>query len=135
VLAHNPDLIHTVFGPLRERGVQLSIDDFGTGYSSLNYLMHLPVDSIKIDKSFIDNIVVNNDNVAIVKAIVGLAHSLRMSVVAEGVETSEQFETLRAINCDEVQGYLFSHPIEASHMTQLLLEHNNTKRREPRRTQ
>jgi EAL domain-containing protein (putative c-di-GMP-specific phosphodiesterase class I) len=97
--------------------------------------MHLPVDSIKIDKSFIDNIVVNPDNVAIVKAIVGLAHSLRMSVVAEGVETNEQFEALRAINCDEVQGYLFSHAIEAPHMTQMLLEHKNTKRREPRLTQ
>jgi EAL domain-containing protein (putative c-di-GMP-specific phosphodiesterase class I) len=135
ILAHTPELIHTVFGPLRERGVQLSIDDFGTGYSSLNYLMHLPIDSIKIDKSFIDNIIVNKDNVAIVKAIVGLAHSLRLSVVAEGVETNEQFEALRAINCDEVQGYLFGQPVEASHMTQMLLKHNNTKRRTPRRSQ
>jgi diguanylate cyclase (GGDEF)-like protein len=129
VLAQHPDIIHTVFEPLRERGVLLSIDDFGTGYSSLNYLMKLPIDNIKIDQSFVKDIPGNEDTTAIVKAIVTLAHSLRMTVVAEGVETTSQCEVLCAMDCDELQGYLFSKPVPADSMTALLLADTTPKKK------
>ena len=99
---------------LGELGVGVAIDDFGTGYSSLSYLKQLPVDSIKIDSSFVQDIGVDSDDEAIIKAIVAMAHSLRLSVVAEGVETEAQLRRLQALECDEYQGFLESPALPAA---------------------
>ncbi|WP_067501292.1 bifunctional diguanylate cyclase/phosphodiesterase [Actinoplanes sp. TFC3] len=108
---------------LRKVGVQLAIDDFGTGYSSLNYLRKLPVDTIKIDKSFVDQVHTNAGDVTLVSAIVGLCQALQLQTVAEGIETDEQWKTLRGIGCDHGQGYLFGAPAEAAEVIRLLDEH------------
>ncbi len=96
---------------LHAMGVRLALDDFGTGYSSLNYLLHLPVNTLKIDKSFIEMIPVDGAHKAIIGSVVNMAHTMQMSVVAEGVETHEQFIFLDRICCDCVQGYFFSRPV------------------------
>ena len=103
-------------------GVQIAIDDFGKGYSSLSYLRYFPLNKIKIDKVFIDGITTDRNNATISKVIVTLARSLELNVVAEGVEAVEQLDFLRALGCDEVQGYLFSHPLSAEESLRLLLE-------------
>lgn len=95
---------------LSELGFQLSLDDFGTGYSSLNYLTSFPIDIIKIDKSFIDKLLLNDEGRSVVVSIINLAHGLNKAVVAEGVETQEQFEALHALHCDFYQGYYFGKP-------------------------
>jgi len=99
---------------LKALGVQLSIDDFGTGYSSLGYLHRFPVDTLKIDRSFVGRIGEAAENIEIVRTIVSLAENMGMEVVAEGVETLVQFSQLRALNCQYGQGYLFSRAVEAS---------------------
>ncbi|MDP2371988.1 EAL domain-containing protein [Rhodoferax sp.] len=93
---------------IREMGVEVAIDDFGTGYSSLSYIAKLPINSLKIDRAFIINMTSNADDLSIVSAIISLAHSLNLRVVAEGVETNEQAKLLRLLKCDEIQGFLFS---------------------------
>jgi diguanylate cyclase (GGDEF)-like protein len=105
---------------LSAMGVQISIDDFGTGYSSLGYLKQLPINTIKIDKSFVKDISVETNAEGIVKAIIAMAHNLKIKVVAEGVETEEQKAFLKASHCDEMQGYLFSPPVSAKEFTKLL---------------
>lgn len=99
---------------LKKMGVNISIDDFGTGYSSLYYLRQLPVNALKIDKAFIDGLPDFEDDVAITTAIINLAHSLKLKVIAEGVEKDEQLQFLRRAGCDEMQGYLCSPPIPAA---------------------
>lgn len=111
--------IHTM-ECLKRMGVKLSIDDFGTGYSSLQYLKRLPVDVLKIDRSFVQDIVGNPDGAALVNAIISLAHGLRMQVIAEGVETIEQLDYLRGCGCDEVQGHVFSRPQPVDRVEALL---------------
>ena len=105
---------------LRDLGVSLSIDDFGTGYSSLGYLKRFPVDSVKVDRSFVDGLGVDSEDSAIVAAVVSLGHALGLSVVAEGVETSGQLRELLALGCDRAQGYWFSGPRDATEFAGLL---------------
>ena len=109
---------------LRELGVQIALDDFGTGYSSLSYLRSFPFDKIKIDRSFIQDLAKGVEPYAIVNAVAGLANSLSITSTAEGVETQEQLDTLTAIGCAEMQGYLFSSPKPAKEMSEFLANHS-----------
>lgn len=110
---------------LKDIGVSISLDDFGTGYSSLSYLKRFPIDVLKIDKSFVDDVTTNSADAAIALSVISLAHNLNMRVIAEGVETREQMEFLTARGCDEMQGYYFSRPINAEGFTALMREHRN----------
>jgi diguanylate cyclase (GGDEF)-like protein len=105
---------------LRSLGVRLSIDDFGTGYSSLSYLHQFPIDTLKVDRSFVSRIGKNGENSQIVRAIMALAQSLELEVIAEGIETVEQLETLRNLGCRYAQGYLMSKPLPQANMDKLL---------------
>jgi diguanylate cyclase (GGDEF)-like protein/PAS domain S-box-containing protein len=118
----NPVISIIVLNELKAMGVRIAIDDFGTGHSSLNYLRQIPLDYVKIDRSFVMNITTSPHDTAIIKSIITLAHSLNLKVIAEGVETEQQLEFLREHECDEVQGYLFSQPVPADIFTQLLKE-------------
>jgi diguanylate cyclase (GGDEF)-like protein len=105
---------------LRERGIRVTVDDFGTGYSSLSYLRKFPVDSLKIDQSFVRQIGADGDDSTIVKAVIGMAQGLKLRVIAEGVETADEVAFLRACRCDEAQGYYFSRPVPAQQFATLL---------------
>ena len=106
---------------LNDLGLDISIDDFGTGYSSLSYLKRFPIDTLKIDHSFVMDIVTDPDDASIVKAIITLAHSLQMKVIAEGVETDAQLAFLRQHGCDQYQGYYFSQPLPADEVITVLV--------------
>lgn len=108
-----------ILSELKKLGINISLDDFGTGYSSLSYLRILPINNIKIDKSFIDSIHLNSRDKEIADGIIQLAHKMNLNVIAEGVEWNEQFEILQSLNCEMVQGYLFSKPIPADHIENL----------------
>ncbi|MBI4710496.1 MAG: EAL domain-containing protein, partial [Nitrospirae bacterium] len=97
-----------------------AIDDFGTGYSSLSYLKAFPIDMLKIDRSFMMGVTINQSDAAIVNAIIAMAHILKLKVIAEGVETEEQLQFLRSGLCDDVQGYFFSRPLPPDEFEQLL---------------
>jgi EAL domain-containing protein (putative c-di-GMP-specific phosphodiesterase class I) len=97
---------------LKEMGIKLSIDDFGTGHSSLSYLKRFPVDTIKIDKSFIQDMVKIPEDASLVQAIIAMSHSLGLNTIAEGVEDQEQLALIRELKCDFVQGYYFSKPLQ-----------------------
>jgi diguanylate cyclase (GGDEF)-like protein len=113
VAMHNPHDAANIIRSLYERGIKIAIDDFGTGYSSLSYLKKFNVSKLKIDKSFVDDITTDPDDKAIVGAIINMAHGLGLKVIAEGVESHEQLQQLSAQECDEVQGYYYSKPLNA----------------------
>ena len=106
---------------IRETGIRLSVDDFGTGYSSLSYLRRLPVDIVKIDRSFVSEVGTNADDAALVRAIISMAHNLRLDVVAEGVESLQQLEFLQSADCDMVQGYHFHKPMTGEAFARVVL--------------
>lgn len=114
VVMENIEMATAMFKRLRDLGVQLSIDDFGTGYSSLSYLHRFPIDTLKIDRSFVIQMMNNKENIEIVRTIIMLAHNLGMDVVAEGVETKEQLRLLRDLKCELGQGYFFSRPLSSN---------------------
>jgi diguanylate cyclase (GGDEF)-like protein/PAS domain S-box-containing protein len=120
VLMKRADSTESVFKKLRAGGVQLAVDDFGTGYSSLSYLRKFPIDSLKIDQSFVRQITANPDDTAIVTAVISMGRSLNLRVIAEGVETRHEMEFLQAHHCDEAQGYYFSRPLAAQEFARLL---------------
>jgi diguanylate cyclase (GGDEF)-like protein/PAS domain S-box-containing protein len=120
VVMENPEAATESLRLLKKLGVQLSIDDFGTGYSSLAYLKRFPLDTLKIDQSFVRDLVVDADDASIVSAVISMAHDLGLDVVAEGVETLEQLRFLRARQCDGAQGYLFGRAVDAETALNLL---------------
>ena len=117
---HNLMLINQ----FKDLGISIALDDFGTGYSSFNYLTQIPIDTLKIDKSFIDGICSNEKDKCIADSIISLAHKMNISVVAEGVEDLEQLQILRDQFCDTLQGYLFSKPLKSNDFIDLLNKSN-----------
>ncbi|WP_413175158.1 EAL domain-containing protein [Anabaena azotica] len=120
VAMQDVELTQKILKELDEIGVTISIDDFGTGYSSLSYLKDFPIHSLKIDQSFVRDLANKDHQTAITTAIISLAHGLNLSVVAEGVETEEQLNALRILQCEIMQGYFFSHPLSAEEATRML---------------
>jgi diguanylate cyclase (GGDEF)-like protein len=121
-IMENPDEVISMLGRLKSLGVQLSIDDFGTGYSSLSYLHRFPVDTLKVDRSFVNAMTLGAENGEIIKTIVSLAKTLRMKVIAEGIETTDQVHQLRVLGCHYGQGYLFSRPVPAEEAENLIAD-------------
>jgi predicted signal transduction protein with EAL and GGDEF domain len=119
---HDADQFIAMLGQLNDLGVQIALDDFGTGYSSLSYLKRLPVDRLKVDRSFVQDIVSDADDATIVRTIIALGHNLGLKVVAEGVETEQQLEFLRANHCDELQGYYFGRPMPGAQFMREFLQ-------------
>lgn len=130
LLMSNVEDAVTTLQALRSTGVQMAVDDFGTGYSSLAYLRRFPIDALKIDQSFVRDITTNTDDAAIAMAIIQLAHSLGLKVIAEGVETAEQLQFLWLNRCDEIQGYFFKPPLRAEEFADLLKGHDAEDYRE-----
>jgi diguanylate cyclase (GGDEF)-like protein len=120
VVMHNPADAALILERLHGQGIHISVDDFGTGYSSLSYLKQFRLDTLKIDRSFVRHISSDADDAAIVRSIIALAHSLRLQVIAEGVETDEQLDYLRQLGCDQYQGYLRSKPLPAAQFEAML---------------
>jgi EAL domain-containing protein (putative c-di-GMP-specific phosphodiesterase class I) len=120
VLMKHAESTASILKALKARGVQVAVDDFGTGYSSLSYLRKFPIDALKIDQSFVSQITTVPDETIIVKAVVSMGRSLKLRVVAEGVETQEQLAFLQAHQCDEAQGYFFSRPVPPQQFAKLL---------------
>lgn len=121
-LVHNPELAICILKDLKDFSLQLSLDDFGTGYSSLSYLQQFPFDTLKIDRSFVRDLINSEKNAAIINAIIQLARQLNLKVIAEGVETQEQYDFLRENKCDLIQGYYFSPPLAVADFEALLTE-------------
>ncbi len=118
VLMENSAAVSEVLADLKAKGISISVDDFGTGYSSLSYLKRFPIDALKIDRSFVRDLPTDQDDAAIVRAIIAMSRSLRMKVIAEGVETEEQQQFLRAEGCDEIQGFFSGRPVPSEEFLQ-----------------
>jgi diguanylate cyclase (GGDEF)-like protein len=116
----NPEESAGILEQLSRMGVLVSVDDFGTGYSSMSYLRRFPIDKLKIDRGFVKDLMTRAEDASIVQAIISLAHSLRLKVVAEGVETLEQLDSLRSMGCDQYQGFHFSAPLPAAAFSELM---------------
>lgn len=127
VLLQNSDETLRLLNQLRDLGVQISMDDFGTGYSSLSYLRSFPFDKIKIDQAFVRTLGDGKGSLEIIRAVVGLGRALNMKVLAEGVETVEQFTALQAEGCDEIQGYLFSKPVPLNEVWRTITDDQNRR--------
>ena len=127
VLSQNPAPLANLWA-LKDLGVTLSLDDFGTGYSSLSYLKQLPIDTLKIDKSFVREIGPNANDNTLVKTIIALGHSLGMTMIAEGVETREHLDTLIEFGCDEIQGYWLAKPMPAGECLNFIIEHEKNSK-------
>jgi diguanylate cyclase (GGDEF)-like protein len=125
VIMKHAETTTTMLQKLKNMGVRISMDDFGTGYSSFGYLKRFPIDFIKIDRSFIRDVTHNSEDAAIVKAIIAMAHTLKLRVIAEGVETKEQMEFLKQHGCDEMQGYFLSAPLPAEELLKFLFENHS----------
>lgn len=125
------ELTVAVLQELRQMGIQIAMDDFGTGYSSLNSIKHFPLHTVKIDQSFVRDLLTDPSDAAIAKAIIAMGQGLYLKVLAEGVETEEQLQFLRSLGCDTVQGYLFSRPLPSDAMTQLLQENSVASQLKP----
>jgi len=128
-LMTNAERTIEVLERLKQRGIRIAIDDFGTGYSSLAYLKRFPIDKLKIDIAFVRDIVTSPDDAAIALAIISMAHSLHMQVVAEGVETRAQMAYLRRHRCDEIQGFHFARALPADQLARLVRENRETPNR------
>jgi diguanylate cyclase (GGDEF)-like protein/PAS domain S-box-containing protein len=122
IVMQNAEQTIVTLHELKSAGIQISLDDFGTGFSSLSYLKNLPLNRLKLDRSFVSGLAKETKNESISKAIIGIAHSLSLKVIAEGVETFDQLELLRSWKCDEVQGFLFSRPIPVEEITRLMTD-------------
>lgn len=109
---------------LSDYGLSIAIDDFGTGYASLSVLQKIPVDTLKIDRSFIKDCDSNNDSASIIAAIIMMARGLNLKIIAEGVETAEQLEFLSSFGCDEIQGYLIAKPLPTEQMLDFVAKHS-----------
>jgi EAL domain-containing protein (putative c-di-GMP-specific phosphodiesterase class I) len=127
-LMSDPEKSVTILEQLSRMGVVVSVDDFGTGYSSMSYLRRFPIDKLKIDRGFISELLSRPDDKSIVTAIVSLAHSLRLKVVAEGVETTEQLDLLKSLGCDQYQGYCFSAAVPAPDFAALVRDADRNRR-------
>jgi EAL domain-containing protein (putative c-di-GMP-specific phosphodiesterase class I) len=128
VAMQDPEATTTTLRALKALGLRLAIDDFGTGYSSLSYLQRFPVDTLKIDRSFVDGLGSNSQNEAIVQSVIALAKALNLSTTGEGIETTSQQEHLRALGCDMGQGFLFARPAPAMAIEALLASNGELPR-------
>ena len=123
MVVHNPERAIKLLTAIKAMGVRLAIDDFGTGYSSLGQLKNFPIDTLKVDRSFIRDLATDSEDKAITKAIIAMGKTLSLTVVAEGVETIDQENFLREFSCDQMQGFYFSKPIAAEDFGALLRAH------------
>lgn len=121
---HNVARALEVMIALKSRRIHIAIDDFGTGYSSLGYLKRFPIDSVKIDRSFVRDVPQDREDCALAQAAIAMAHALGMRIVAEGVETAEQLVFLQDQGCDEVQGYYYARPMPADEIARFVRDHN-----------
>ena len=123
----NPEKARLALARLRESGVSISLDDFGTGFTSLSLLAELPLDVVKIDRLFMEDVESNDRSRAVVGSVINMAHALNLRVVGEGVETNAQLEVLDELGCDEIQGYLISRPQPADQITAFLVNQRNSE--------
>ena len=126
VIMENVNLATQALNKLKNRNIKLSIDDFGTGYSSLSYLHQFPINTLKIDRSFVSRLDsdTTGQSLQIVSAIIALAHNLGLEIIAEGIETQEQMQQLQQLKCNKGQGYFFSKPLDSQKATELLYNFN-----------